>query len=85
MDNRDFVGNFEYNFILSEEVFRKIFPDVDKITDPIWLISLFGMLADAWSAKHNVSTEEMNELLAGLVESHKTINESLGEIDVSEF
>lgn len=65
------------------KVFEDTYPRVKEIKHLKNFGALLGVMIDQYAADHDITTEEMANILKGLVEAHKEINKNMGRMTKS--
>lgn len=65
------------------KVFEDMHPRVKEIKHIENFGALLGVIIDQYAADHDIKTEEMANILKGLVEAHKEINKNNGRMEKS--
>lgn len=65
------------------KVFEDMYPRVKEIKHIENFGALLGVIIDQYAADHDIKTEEMANILKGLVEAHKEINKNNGRMEKS--
>lgn len=81
--------SFEVNVEMMQDlentfkVFEDTYPRVKEIKHLENFGALLGVIIDQYAADHDVKTEQMANILKGLVEAHKEINKNMGRMEKS--
>ena len=77
--NVDMMQDLENTF----KVFEDTYPHARKIKYIENFGAFLGVMIDQYAADHDIKTEEMANILKGLVEAHKEINKNKGRMEKS--
>ncbi len=77
--NIDMMNDLENTF----KVFEDVYPRVKEIKHLENFGALLGVMIDQYAADHDVTTEEMANILDGLVKAHNEINKNMGRMNKS--